>query len=413
MRPVIFSIAALLLSAALLQLGNGLQFTILPIRADMEGFGSGLIALLGSGYFAGFLLGCILGAPLIGRVGHIRVLAAVLSGVGALVLLYPLVIDGAVWFLLRSLTGLCLAIAYMTIESWLNERAPGQMRGTILAVYSLIGMVSLAIGQLLLAGWPVTGFELFSLAAITAGIAALPVTLTRAPAPVPVPQPRLRIKSLLKVSRVAVVGSASVGIVNSAFWTFGPIHAARSGLGPVETGWFMAAALLGGAVSILPIGRLSDRLDRRIVVALTSLACAMAGLALAFFTHAPLGLKLMLSFLFGGAAFTIQPVCVAHANDHVGARDYVQTAGGLLFLFGASSMLGPLAVAGLIDRFGAHALFVFTAVIHAIGAMAVLVLIRLRPPPAQAGKEEFQAIPRTTLAALQMHEPKGQETPEG
>lgn len=404
MRSVIFSITALLVSAALLQLGNGLQFTLLPIRADAEGFGSGVIALLGSGYFAGFLIGCIIGAPLIGQVGHIRVLAAALAGIGALVLLYPLIIDGTAWFLARTLTGVCLAIAYMTIESWLNERSPGATRGTVLALYSLIGMVMLAFGQFLLNAWPVTGYELFSLTAITAALAAIPVALTRSPAPMPVPQPRLRLQTLLKVSRVAVVGSVSVGLVNSAFWTFGPIYAARSGLDIEETGYFMAAALLGGAVLMFPLGRISDSFDRRIVIAINSFVCALAGLGLVLFSGISLPVTLVLAFLFGGSAFTIQPICIAHANDNVEARDFVQIAGGLLFLYGASSMFGPLAVAGLLEYAGTDGLFLFTALVHALGAVVVFLLLRLRPPTPEVEKEQFHAVPRTTLAAYQLHE---------
>lgn len=404
MRPVIFSITALLLCAAILQLGNGLQFTLVPVRAQAELFSDIAIAWVGSGYFAGFLIGCLIGGPLIGQVGHVRVLTAVLAGVCIFALLYPLFIDEVLWVIARIGTGIFLAVAYMAIESWLNERAPNTVRGSILSLYSLIGMVMLAAGQFLLMLYPVDSYQLFSLVAIFAALAAIPVALTRAPLPIPVPQPRLRMKSLLDVSRVSVAGSIVVGLVNSAFWAFGPIYAARIGMPVGQISFFMAAALFGGAVLMWPMGLISDRVDRRRVAGFACIGGAVSGVGLAVAGGQSLALTLVLAFFYGSFAFTIHPICMAHANDHTGPEDYVKVSGGLLFLYGASSLFGPFAVAALVKGMGVSALFAFTASIHGLGALAIFIVMRLRAPTPDEEKEHFQPTPRTTVAAFQLKE---------
>lgn len=404
MRPVILSIVALLLSAAILQLGNGLQFTLLPVRADLAAFGPGAIAFIGSAYFAGFLLGSIAGPKLIGQVGHIRILTAVLAGVSASILLYPLFLLPGIWFGARLVTGFCLAVAYMAIESWLNERAPPATRGSLFSIYSLIAIAMLAGGQGLYTLFPVEGFELFSLAAICVAIAAVPIALTRSPAPAIMAQPRLRFASLLGVSRVAVVGSISVGLTNSAFWAFGPIFAVRAAGGALDVAAFMAAALLGGAVMMWPIGAFSDRVDRRLVAGFVSLGAALAALGIVLLADRSVAAALACAFVFGGFAFTLYPVCVAHANDNPRGRDFVQVASGLLFLFGASSLFGPLLAGFVLDLFGATAIFLLVAFVHAAGAVAIFLLQRLRPATRPEQKEAFQPTPRTTQAAYLLHE---------
>lgn len=402
MRPVIFSITALLLCAAILQLGNGLQFTLVPIRAQAETFSNIAIAWVGSGYFAGFLVGCLIGGPLIGRVGHVRVLTAVLAGVCIFALLYPLFINEILWVIARIGTGVSLAVAYMAIESWLNERAPNAVRGAVLSLYALIGMTMLGAGQFLLGLYPIGSYQLFSIVAILAALAAIPVALTRAPQPVPVPQPRLRMKFLLDVSRVSVAGSIAVGLVNSAFWAFGPIYAIRIGMSVEQVSLFMAAALVGGAVLMWPVGLVSDRVDRRLVAGFACVGGAVAGIGLVMVGGKSLGLTLLFAFIYGSFAFTIHPICMAHANDHTGPDDYVRVSGGLLFLYGASSLFGPFAVAGLAKGIGASALFTFTAAMHGLGAIAIFVVMRWRAATPEAEKGDFQPTPRTTVAAFQL-----------
>lgn len=404
MRPVILSIVALLASAAILQLGNGLQFTLLPVRADMAAFGSGAIAFVGSAYFTGFLLGSIMGPQLIGQVGHIRMLTAGLAGVSASILIYPLFLVPGVWFGARLVTGFCLAVAYMAIESWLNERAPASARGSLFALYSLVAIAMLAGGQGLYTLFPVEGFELFSVAAICVAVAAVPIALTRSAAPAVVPQPRLRLASLLGVSRVAVVGSVTVGLSNSAFWAFGPIFAVRAASGAIDVAAFMAAALLGGAVMMWPIGAFSDRVDRRLVAGFVSLGAAIAALGIVLLADRSVAAVLACSFVFGGFTFTLYPVCVAHANDNPRGRDFVQVASGLLFLFGASSLFGPLLAGLVLDGFGPAAIFLTVAFVHAAGAVAIFLLQRLRPAIRPEEKEAFQPSPRTTQAAFLLHE---------
>src|SRR5690606_6865526 len=136
MLMAIAPIGALLLSVALLLTGNGLQGTLLPVRASLEDFGELSIGVLGASYYGGFVLGCMMTPGLIRRVGHIRVFAAMVAVASVTPLLHALVVAPAFWWILRALTGLCLASLYLVIESWLNERSTSANRGTIFTTYT-------------------------------------------------------------------------------------------------------------------------------------------------------------------------------------------------------------------------------------------------------------------------------------
>ena len=408
-RTLFLPILALLISAALLNLGNGLQFTLLPIRADGAAFDDLLIGLITSGYFVGFLLGCWLGPKMIGNVGHIRIIAAAFAVLAAFMLAYPLVIDAWAWSGARLISGFALAVAYMAIESWLNECTHDSARGTVLSVYTLIALVMLGCGQFLINLYDPWGFELFSVSAIAVALAVVPVALTRAPAPTSSPHANLRLAGLRDLPRTSVLGCVIVGLSNSAFWGFGPVFGARIGLSTGEIGAFMAVVMFGGAAMMWPIGRLSDRVDRRGVIAVASLATAVAAMGIVFVAQGSLVWLLAGGFLFGAFSMTIYPISLAHANDSAQATDFVQISGALLFVFGASSFLGPVIVAVLMKGVGPEAVFLFIAAVHVAGTLLAFLFQYLRAPVLAAEKEDFLMVPRTTQEAFQLHEPEADE----
>ena len=206
MTSVVAPIAALLLSVAFLLMGNGLQGTLLPLRANLEAFGALDIGVLGSAYFLGFAIGCLYGPHVVRRAGHIRTFTAMVAIASCIVLAHALVVSPVVWWLMRAATGYCFAVLFMVIESWLNEKATNENRGFVFSVYTIINLTVLTLGQLMLVLDDPGDFPLFSLASILVSIAAVPVALTTAPAPAPIAAVKIRIGHLFRLSPVGFVG---------------------------------------------------------------------------------------------------------------------------------------------------------------------------------------------------------------
>jgi MFS family permease len=393
MFTAIAPVGALLLSVALLLTGNGLQGTLLPVRANLESFGSLSIGILGSAYYVGFVAGCIATPKLIRRVGHIRLFAAMVSVASVVPLAHAMLVGSLPWWLLRGMTGMCMAGLYLIIESWLNERATPQNRGAIFTTYTTVNFWVITLGQLLLLTDDPIRFHLFSLASILVSLAAVPVALTRSPQPAPVSSARLSLRGLYAVSPVGVAGVLTVGLANGAFWGMAPAFASQAGLSLPQVAWFMSAAVVGGALAQWPFGRLSDRMDRRRTILLICLFAAVAGL-LVIFTHLSMpSLMIGAAFLFGIFSFPLYAISVAHTNDMATGVDFVAIAGGLLLIAGAGSVVGPLIAGVAMDRFGPAGLFGFTAIIH--GCMAAFALHRMgrRAAPAQDQKTGFVPMP--------------------
>jgi MFS family permease len=256
----------LLLSVAILVTGNGLQWTLIPVRASILAFDSIEIGLLGSSYYLGFALGCILGGHVIQRVGHIRAFTALTAIASTVVMVHALTISPLAWWGLRSVTGFCFAGLYLVIESWLNERASNENRGLVMGIYTMINLSVTIVGQMMLTLGDPADFPLFALASILISLAAVPVALTAARPPARLMQSRLRPLKLYSGSPVGVVGVLLAGVATGAFWSLGPAYAIAYGADTSEVAIFMSLTVLGCALVQWPIGRLSDRLDRRIVV---------------------------------------------------------------------------------------------------------------------------------------------------
>ena len=402
MLKLLAMLAMLLLSQALLLTGHGLQLTLLPLRAELEGFTLTEIGLTGTMYFLGFTLGCI-GTPLIARrAGHIRTFAILASVGSALALIFPLWPSFWVWLVLRFGAGWCIAGLYMLIESWLNERASNNNRGTVMSIYTVINMVMIMVGQMLINVADIGGVVLFSLASILFSAALVPVALST-DAPAPIRAVRIRPGVLWRTSHVACTGSFLAGAATGAFWGLGPVFAGGAGLSTFQVTLFIAAAVAGGALSQLPLGRLSDHYDRRLVVlGAATVAMAVALLLTAFPTPAP-AVLIGLSFAFGAFAMPLYALSVAHANDRAGPDEFVVVGSGVLMLFGLGSAAGAPLAGVLMGVLGRAGLFAFVAL--ALGAMMVGVARRRQvrvAPLHQESEQPFVAVSELAPMALDL-----------
>ena len=360
-------VAALLLSAAILLSGQGLQFTLLPVRASLEDFSTVAIGTIGAAYFLGFTVGCLKSGELLRRVGHIRVFLAMSAVASAAPLIHGLVVEPIVWGVLRFLTGFCLASLYIVIESWLNERSTNANRGVIFSTYSMITLTMMAAGQMMNLLYSPTGLQLFVIASILFSIGAVPIALSVSPSPAQPASTKTDIPMLFRTSPSGTVGCFAVGLANGAFWGLAPVYASAIGNAVSMAAWFMAAAIIGGAILQWPLGLLSDALGRRKVLVVVCILGSVAGLALALLAP-QFGVisVIVLGGIWGAFAFPMYSIAVAYANDYADHGDYVKVSAGLLLVYGMGAIIGPFVASALITIRGGDGLFLFTAVVHVL-----------------------------------------------
>ena len=399
MRATVASISALLLSVAILLMGSGLQSTLLPVRASLENFRTTEIGLMGSSYYVGFALGCFYGGRAVQRVGHIRTYTALTAIAAAVVLIHALAIDPLAWAVLRALTGVCFAGLFLVIESWLNDRAGNDNRGLVMGIYTMVYLTVIVAGQMMLTLADPSQFALFAFASILVSIAAVPVALTRSPEPKPVAEVRLRLGKLYRGSPSGMVGVLMGGMATGAFWSLGPSYAIGVGADANEVAIFMSIAVLGGALVQWPIGRLSDRLDRRAVLVA---ACGVGALAAGCFVLFDVGkgyAGASLTAVFGAATMPIYAIAAAHAFDLVERSDYVETSSGLLLANSIGAVVGPLAASIVMRWVGPNGMFLATGAAHlALGAFVVWRMKRSAPvPPEQRTKFDLAGTAPTMV----------------
>jgi MFS family permease len=390
-------VTALLVSVAILLAGNGLQGTLVPIRASLENFVPIELGLLGSTYFLGFTLGCVLGPALVRRAGHIRAFLAMTSLASVVPLLHAMEVAPVIWWMLRAFTGFCFAVLYIVIESWLNAKSDNATRGMVFSVYTIINLTVITAGQMMVGLADPGSFVLFGLASILVSVAALPVAFTLAATPVAAEFVRPRVYRLFCISRVGVAGCFAVGLANGAFWTLGPVFAQGRGLEVASVGLYMSAVVLGGALGQWPLGYLSDRMDRRWIIVVAAMIAMGAALATALLPATSDGAMLIAGALFGAGAFPLYPLAVAHANDFAEPSDYVEMSSGLLLVYGVGAAVGPLLASVARSFAGAPVLFLFTAAVHALLIVFVLRRISRR----HAAPEEERVVFNDAVIAAQ------------
>ncbi len=394
MKTRLSDLIPILLSAGILLAGTGLLGTFIPVRAGIEGFPPLLIGLFGSAFFAGFLTGCVLGARLIRRAGHIRVFAA-LAAVGAIaVLLHGLFLDPVVWLIARIAIGFCMAVQAMVIESWLNDQAYGAERGSILGIYRTVDLSFVTVAQLLLPAVGPHGFELFAVIGILFCAALIPVSLTRVRAPEPPANVSINLGRIWTISPLAAFGAVTIGMTNSAFRAVGPLYATTTGMNVSQVASFMIAGIVGGAIAPIPLGWLSDRFDRRWVMIITTGCAALAGLVLSYLTGATPELLYVGAFAFGATALPLWSLSVAHAADRSDPSEFVELSASLMLLFGIGAVIGPFASTLVLEVFGPAQFFNYTTVVHA--SVVAFAFYRIAQRAAPRAKRRFQIYTRTS-----------------
>jgi MFS family permease len=376
MKHALAPVAALLIGVSILLTGQGLQGTLLPVRASLEAFSTVSIGLMGAAYFLGFTLGCLKGGDLVKRVGHVRVFLAMTALGSSAPLVHGLVLNPIAWGLLRMLTGFCFAVLYLVIESWLNESSTNENRGVVFSTYVMISLSVLAAGQMMTLLYEPTGFQLFAIASVLVSLGAIPVALSTAPTPAQPQSVELNLPKLYRISPAASIGCLTTGLANGAFWSLAPLFTQSVSSQTSLAAWFMTATVIGGALSQWPLGYASDKFGRRKVL----LGAAVIGVVISTFVFNAMDnltfvTTNIVGLAWGAIAFPLYAISVAHANDYVDADDYVMVSSGLLLLYGVGAIVGPFAASALMTATDASGLYTFTGVVHL--AMAGFVVHRM------------------------------------
>lgn len=402
----------LLVSVFLLMLGIGLQNTLIGVRAGLEQFSNSAVGAVMAAYFGGFIAGSLTCPALIERVGHIRAFSVLATLASASAILHALYPDPLFWGALRVVTGYSIAGLYMVIESWLNGRSDNRSRGSLLAGYFFINLGAVALGQQLLTLDDPASFELFVHSSVLVSLAIVPVAMTRTDAPAPVRSPSLPLGKLYRISPYAVVGAATAGLANGAFWGLAPLYGVAIKLSSEEIAMAMTATILGGAAFQIPLGKLSDSFDRRIVMGACNLLLTFAAVGVGFVSTEAPGIALAVAALFGGLLLSQYSLCVAHANDYVSDGDFVTLASALLLVFGIGAALGPVFGAAMMDIYGPAALFQFVAACAGLSAVYAAWRVTRRAAPSGEDSSDFHPVLATTVLAPTKEAHEGLEDQE-
>jgi MFS family permease len=372
------------------------QGTLIAVRGAQEGFSTGLIGFIGTAYFGGFLAGCVMISRILNAVGHIRAFAALAAIAASGSLMLVLVLNGPAWIVIRFVMGFCFAGLFTTIESWLNSSVENATRGRLLSVYRIIDIAAVTSAQFMLPVFGADGFTVFAVMAVMISLSLVPVSLADRSNPTPPRDIRFDMKGIWRLSPLACIGSVAIGATNSAFRLIGPVYAQDIGLSIASVATFMSAGIFGGAILQYPLGHLSDKHDRRIVLMATSGGAVLAGLFLGFFAGTSPIANYVGIFLFGAFALPLYSLSVAHANDHADASQYVMVAAGLMFCFSGGAMIGPFVSSFVVELYGPPALFTYTSVVHAVLILATLWRMRVRGPVPAARRGAFTMLMRTS-----------------
>ena len=392
MRYEILASWALLVGIGLLCVGNGLQGTLLSVRASIEGFDTSTTGIVMSAYFIGMLIGSLMVPRLIQRVGHVKVFAACASVASVAILIQSVFIAPVVWWVMRIVMGCCFAGIYVVSESWLNNQASNENRGSLLSVYMLIVTLGMGSGQFLLNVAEPSTADLFILISVLVSIASVPILLTARPAPRFEAAESMSLLALYRESSLAVTANMLTGAAHGTIYGLGAVYALNAGFSTAQVASFMAAFSAGGLLFQWPIGFISDRVGRRTMLLWLSIASAVTP-ALALMAPLDAWYFLGLIVLLGGAVMPMYSMCLAYLNDRIDAEKVVAASGAMMAASGVGLSVGPILIGFVMNEFGNHWFFGGLVVIFVMVVAAVLRSTAAREVTAEEVETQAPILP--------------------
>ena len=375
MNKILKNSWALFLGMAFIMLAHGYQGTLLGVRAVKEDFGISSTGFMFSGYFVGYFLGAKLIPILIHRVGHIRVFAAFASLASIVILLHSIFVNPISWFLLRLLTGLSMVSLYTIAESWLNDRSSNKNRGSVLSVYMIVLFGSMAIGMFFINFSRPENFQPFILVSLFLSLSLIPILLTKRKAPTFKKISSMSLKEVYNASPFGVVSALLCGVSHSAVFSLLAVYATSMNFSIFEISIVTFLLAISGAISQWPIGKLSDLLDRRLVIVYSTFGAALFAFLAILSSgqmYMPEGLATtkfwfyICIMFFSFCSLPMFALIFAHTNDFIAKEKFVAAGAGLQFAFGLGAMSGPFICSLFMDFIGSNGFFIFLIIFHSI-----------------------------------------------
>ena len=380
----------LLLGLMLLMIGNGMQGTVLGVRGGIEGFDTTTMGVVMSGYFLGFLGGAKLTPIMLRHVGHVRVFAALGSLISAALIIFAAVVDPIAWTLMRILVGFCYSGVYIVTESWLNNQATNETRGQALSAYVIVQMVGIIAAQGFLNLADPAGYDLFVIMSVAVSVAVAPMLLTAGPTPAFETTRGMSLGQLFRSSPLGCVGSFLLGAIFACQFGMGAVFATEADLTTAEISIFLGAIYAGGLVLQYPIGWISDRMDRRRLIAFVT-ATGSGAAILMYLGQDSLPALVAAAFLTGGTSNPLYSLLIAHTNDFLEHEDMAAASAGLIVLNGIGAVGTPVLVGYLMREYGVGAFPAFIALVFAV--MTLYALYRMTRRPAKSAEETLPMAP--------------------
>jgi MFS family permease len=261
------------------------------------------------------MMGAMIATMLFARVGHIRVYAACAAIFSATTLALHFTDSVWAWGLARMVAGVAVALLFAAVESWLSFSVNAQSRGEVMSVYMVLTKGALAIGPFLAFNYQPLSAEPWMIAAAITALSMVPICFTSTAQPDP---PKAQPPALVEqfaTAPAAVISSFGAGLVNGGVLALAPIYAAQH-YGPNAAAEFYSAAFVGSLLLQWPAGRLSDRMDRRLVIAALAAIAAISSFALALWSGTLTNAwAITLFFIWGAGALSFYGIAVAHMAD--------------------------------------------------------------------------------------------------
>ena len=393
MLRAIISTWTLFFGLLLISAGNGLQVVLLGTRAPEAGFSNFATSIVMSGWFAGIFLGSIIVPNILAKVGHVRVFGAMAAIASATVLIHVVFLNPSVWTAMRFASGLSFAGMYIVCESWLNEKATNETRGQLLSLYTIINMGGMGAGQMMVSFGQEGGAGLFLTASVMVSIAVVPILITASAAPSFEAPDRISFRRLIQVSPLAVFGMTFIGVIIAMIFGMGAVYGNLIGLTNPQIGYFITAITLGTLIFQYPIGRLSDKFDRRAVILASSIVAGLTASVAGLFGPERFPILLILMVILGGLIFSLYSLFIAHANDYLAPSQMVAMSSGLLMINGAGAVIGSPLAASVIEFVGTPGFMPTIAGILFLLAGFVIYRMSMRSAVPAEAQGVFVAIP--------------------
>ncbi|SFN87540.1 Predicted arabinose efflux permease, MFS family [Roseovarius lutimaris] len=382
---------ALLLGMMMLQVGNGMQGTLLGVRGALEGFSTFQMSIVMSSYFLGFLAGSRMAPEMIRRVGHVRVFAALGSLISAVLIMYPTIADPWAWAVGRVMIGFCFSGVYVTAESWLNNSSTNETRGKSLSLYMIVQMIGIISAQGILVMADPAGYVLFVIPSVLVSLAFAPILLSVSPTPAFDTTKPLSLGQIMKISPLGCVGMFLTGGVFAAQFGMAAVYGTEVGLSVGQISTFVAAFYIGAVLVQYPLGWMSDRMDRRKLIAAVSFVTGIGALIGMVF-GANFWMLLVAAFLVGGTSNPLYSLLIAYTNDFLEHDDMAAAAGGMVFINGLGAIAGPLLVGWMMGSIGPGGYFLYMAVLMFALVGYAIYRMTQRPAPLVSETDSYTPV---------------------